>query len=305
MTFVTTRFSAYRPIKVVAMATYAAWMVFLPGCVGPSARRPQFSDSESYRPRTGILYYPVGRCQDRTISRPMPDYRGWTNERMARDLRRIHAAEIDFVVTVIELDQLNDFYLQRLAEFVDIGHHLGPEAPKIAFCLLSFQQKYDQRKMLMFLEWMIDSGQVEQDGYFRLGGKPLVILGPGMEPYNERHPAFSFRRAFSATSEWAWGGNGEFPWSAVTGRSPEQAFVRAGRALVRGNRPGYHWDIPRHRGRTLRNGLWDAAGKRAAIILISSWNDFSSGDFVEPNDLDQERLYRVLQREIPRLPSPQ
>ncbi len=269
------------------------------GCRTPApVEPPVFAPNEIYRPEIGLVYHPFGPAFTQDLARPVPNYQGWTSERMDRDLRRMAGCGSDFVLAVIKLDDITEDELNRYAEFFGVAERLGGSAPRIA--LLITTERYDRTKMAAILEWLVNSPLLGHSAWYRLGGKPLIVLGPGLNECRERHPALTFRRATDANSEWRWQLEGG-PAALRLSKNKEQVFIRAG--LVVGDTADgtYTWALPRNKGNTLKYFLWQAAQVRAPIICISSWNDFASGDFIEPNSLDGNQLMNRLQEELGRI----
>ena len=61
------------------------------------------------------------------------------------------------------------------------------------------------------------------------------------------------------------------------------------------------WPLPRRSGKGLRGALESLEEKRPDRVVVRSWNDFSSGDFAEPNSLDSKRMLAALTKGINRL----
>jgi hypothetical protein len=281
-------------------ALVALCAVMFSGCLSPEAEFPGFQPGETYTPKIGVTYYPFIRKMKR-LARPIPDYQGWTDERMSRDLRRMQESGVNWVIPVVDLTELNEFAMQRLQRFIAIRNELGPKMPQISFCLES--EDYREQQMLAFLGWLTQPDLLGQQALLHWQGKVLLILGKGLENCTSHHPALAFRRTTPYARQWLWQAPASPDQQLALSPNGEQIFIQAG-LVDRAQSPkrgSIVWLTPRKKGKTLRNALWQAASLRAPFICIASWNDFESGDFIEPNSLDGEHLFRTLTQETGRI----
>jgi hypothetical protein len=274
--------------------------VVFSGCLSPEASFPGFQPGETYTPTIGVTYHPFIRKMKR-LARPIPDYRGWTDERMSRDLRRMQESGVNWVIPVLDLTELNEFAKQRLQRFIAIRNELGSQMPQITFCLES--EDYREQQILAFLGWLTQPDLLGEQALLHWQGKVLLILGKGLENCTAHHPALAFRRTTPYARQWLWEAPAAPDQKLALSPNGEQVFIQAG-LVDRAQSPKREsivWLKARKKGKTLRNALWQAASLRAEFICIASWNDFESGDFIEPNSLDGEHLFRTLIRETARV----
>jgi hypothetical protein len=243
-----------------------------------------------------MKYYPY-RPNGYFIAQPVPNYTGWTGERMERDLGRMTLIGIDGVLVVVTPGMFADrFRRDRLLAFISmarrtdlrIGFFLEPGPGGSTF----------QREALG--EWVVAAGLRSAPACMKRNGRPLFIVGPGVRLDGPNHPAVSFVHTKPVFREWRWPNPGAAKrWHL--GKPGDQVLVRAGFRGADGVADDEKtWTLPRSRGKTLQRQLWRAYDLRALTICISSWNDYTSGDFVEPNTLDGRAAYELLALEIAR-----
>ncbi len=281
------------------MAINMIWL--LPGCqtarLGPP---PAITYEPAQKPNFYILYYPYGPALTRDIARPLPNYSGWTDERMGKDLRRIKAIGLDVVLLAINLADFEEAYQkERYDRFFQVAENNSDEL-KVAIWLYNDDVAGlvdDAGASIQgVLEWHLMARIGEFSSTYKLGNRPLIVLSPDLSNVSASHPAFRLLRTSGIGTEWTW----ESPTlphdsAALFNSSGEQAVVYSGWYSKN------NWVIPRNSGRTLRKALWSAFRKRSRNICVSSWNDFAAGSFVEPNSLDGEVVVRVLAEEIERV----
>jgi len=278
-------------------------LVALTGCKTAPLPPPEFAPGEQYRPTVAIVYYPFGKCFGRTIAEPLPNYSSWTDGRMDRDLRRISQSGVDVVALMMPLEEIGsgedaEFVLQRYSRFLELALNARPRPLSVMLCVES--ANYDAKNMQTALAWIVLPSTLAHKALFRADGKPLVVLANGMDACRERHPAIKFRRASPKGDEWLWDSPSSPTTQLGAGNIDRQVFIRAGLvASVAGGQ--VTWKAPRDKGKTLRYAFWHAYRARARFIVVSSWNDFVSGDFIEPNSLDKERTMETLTEEIARV----
>ncbi len=249
-----------------------------------------------------LVYHPYGASSVRRIAAPMPNYHGWTEERMERDWVRFRRLGIDVVLVTVDLSDVTEkFKLESYTRFFRVAESGGGrDHPKIALCLRDSTGEHGGAASLrMFTNWHITNGLGRSPAHFRLNGRPLVLLGEGTGRLRGNHPALAFVRAVGAGAPWTLTGSasgGVFQLSA----DGHQAFVSGGCVGGGAVRDERAWATPRLKGKTLRRALWAAFSAEARYIVVSSWNDFAAGDFVEPNTLDGESALDVLVKEMAR-----
>lgn len=258
-------------------------------------------DAES-KPILLCRYWPYGACQSRSGAAPIPDYHGWTGERMDRDLRRLREAGFDVVLISFRLEDAADpFKRERARLFLDRMSQSA--APLQAAFMLGggSDGDADREAAAQFVRWYVSQRVGALRASFRVDGKALLVLASDLAASTVMHPALTIRQTAGSGARWTW----LPPGAAVSGSSlspDDQIVVRAGTA-PRGSVGGRDedWPLPRRRGKTLLSGLRAAFAIKGRLICVESWNDYETGSFLEPNTMDGTRVLDSFRQEILRL----
>ena len=248
-----------------------------------------------------LCYYPYGSGLVRSLATPVPDYEGWTDERMQRDIGRMVSAGVDVVLLQLDLSGGGEeFRLERYRRFLEV---VDQEAGDAKLTAVFWLNSVSTSALTEFVRWHVRRGVGALGSHYRVKGQPVVMLGHGVAASPVRHPALGLRKADVPDADWSLGPDrGERVWVRADGRV---AVLRPGLAPADGSRTkDKRWPLPRRNGRPLWEALTSLAsleGELPARIVVRSWNDFSSGDFVEPNSLDGKRMLRSLTEGIERL----
>ena len=232
--------------------------VVLSGCKSLPSRSqqpaaPELAFTATDRPVFSAAYYPYGVCMPRHLAAPIPNYNNWTASRMSRDLQRIQEAGFDEVLVCLSTDIANDkFGLSRVIEFIDETARLG--GLKVALFVES--GKTPLRRDLL-AERLVGARVHAGVAVLQEAGRPVVFVQDGVETMGASHPAIFFHTV--KKSDWFWAASGAL----------------SGDVLVRED------------GRLLQRSIWQAYRQKARRIAIA-WNDFHSGNFVEPNSHDSD-----------------
>ncbi len=259
-------------------------------------------------PAIVVHYFPYGPAFSRRFFAPVPDYSGWTNERMVRDLSRMARTGIDLAVVRIDLGGFlaDDYRRERFERFVALAasSRFGDRpAPRILFEVVAPNTMVSRRGFGEFLDWFVAKGLRSFSSYYREDGRAVILLGPNLRAVAVRHPAVCFGAGEGRGGAWHWSTPGAANASSVSGTTgPERRIVLSAGRLGGADRRGRPvWAVPRRAGRTLRAAFRQALAQAPAMILISSWNDFERGDFIEPNSFDGDRVLTTLRDEIERM----
>lgn len=288
---------------------FSLWLgIFFLGCIGPrgsAGTSPEAAGKQPF-PTIAVRYFPYGPSLERAGLTPIPDYRGWTNERMERDICRMVNAGISLIVVRIDLGEFwqDKYQRERFERFVTMASSprvSGSERVSVVFEVTQ-RGPGAERNLRHLLDWFVDKGIGSMQSYFQWHGRSLILLGAGTMNTTLRHPAIGFSTSGGQGSLWNW----EASPLAVSRNTPlpssaRQLAVSAGKLEGTDARGRLTWSVPRRKGRTLRTALRAAFAQRPTLVLVSSWNDYEHGDFVEPNSLDGDRLLNTLKREIARL----
>ena len=249
-----------------------------------------------------VRYLPYPAAEHR-LAAPIPDYRGWTDERMERDMRRFADIGIDGVLLQISWKDFQDsFRSGRLRHFMVLAGS-STASPPVKIIPYLDASSFPGAVTLSYTDlarWTLADGAARSPALWRPAGRMTWVVDPRIRLSGNPHPACSVIRSgtdFPALSP-ALSGHLTVPgrFSAV--------LVVAGWRGDRNARDSHGrpvWQIPRRNGQTLREELWRAFESKPRMVIVSSWNDFLAGDFIEPNSLDGTTISEVLQAEIARV----
>lgn len=265
--------------------------LFITGCMSGGVKRPDYAPNEQYAPKFGIVYYPRTRSLNRENARPVPDYKSWPVERMDRDINRFQDANFDIVYVVVDMEDLTEEKFPGYSVFMQKAGMMTANRPKFTFIIISDSPQNE--KLIKLQNLLISSRSVSSDAWLKKNGKPLLLLGKGMESFLSRHPAFSYERADVRGTQ------------KLLEKDVKPLFYNGKNSTVIYPVSDYEGEVSRKSGKAFRDQLRTALTFRSEVIIINAWNDFESNRFIEPNSLDQDRALFYLQDEIERLPSHQ
>ena len=227
---------------------------------------------------------------------PMPIYSGWPRTRMERDLERLEMAGIDVLILCLNPQDLAQETVQRqLRNFYGLLEEKRAKL-RVVLCfrvpaplalqvpnVLGFLRKQGLLQHSHAWTWngripVWFSWEIQLDG--ENSYRDLVVMQYGEDipmPLSSTTPGnvSIFRKGFQ--------------WVRV---------AETGQGAVFADNVKLHdgWLVPRANGQQLREGLRQAFQNRASHIIISSWNNYRQGSFVEPNSLDRFSLLDILTR---------
>jgi len=245
---------------------------------------PQWSDAAGGPPALALLYYPYGPALARSLAAPLPDYLGWPDERIERDLARIAETGVDTVLLAVPDDIAgHDAMRARYEQFFELyrGHD---DWPRLVFFItpgLAAERQSASETRTLLINWLVKMARLHAGLFRQAEGRALAVLAPELESWPVHHPALSFRYTAASRNQWQWSPKRQQVFVHENVMSTEGVAVFAGMADGAGN-----WRLPRRQGRTLRDQLRQAALLRPEYICIASWNNFEDGSFIEPNTLD-------------------
>jgi len=250
-------------LLVLALTVLSVGCGTLPG---PTAKAPDIAFTAANRPTFVVAYYPYDCCVPRHLAAPIPNYNNWTNGRMVRDLRRFKEIGFTTVLVSISADQINEeFAVERVLQFIGEADRLG--GPKVVLLIGSGQTPLRRdvlARRLLTARIQVSKQALQEDG------RPLVYLRPEVDVIGESHPALMFQTM--PKGEWYW---------AVAGTVSGQELRRDG-------------------GDMLRHSIWQGYLEHRPNLVIT-WNDFATGNFVEPNSYDESLASDIVLAEIRRV----
>ncbi|MCQ2397191.1 MAG: hypothetical protein MJ106_05795 [Lentisphaeria bacterium] len=224
-------------------------------------------------------------AQFRLGVRPVPMDNGWTNLRIERDLSRIAFCGIDVVIIETTPQKLMDNeFLERFKFF---GSKAYEQKTKIVLSLVADNNlRLERDNLEQYLE-ALELNSIPS--YLMKNDKPVVLIDGEFGIRDAEHEeAISLMRFGKELPECP-----DTPLPEVLQPSGEYIWCRAAQCTPQGE-----WLIKRKRGGSLQNQLDAIRQIQCNVILLSSWNDYSRGDFIENNSLDGESLTRILKKTL-------
>jgi hypothetical protein len=268
----------------------------------PDPLNPGYGYPAGHRPKVLALYHPYGAYFKRTVPEvvPIPDYKEgcWNDERMIRDLERLSSTGLDGIICVVDVKDTEDKEKQeRWSRFVKLAM-ISSTRLQVVF-MLDQGRDYSFGQASVFFRFLFESGVAEEPNYFMLPdaagsrNKPVVILGPRLQ-IGERHPGITLLRTSGENPFWCLKPSTNPLDRVAAGRNGRQVIIPAAAY----DASTHAWILPQDKGQTLGDGLMAALNQHPDYIIISSWNDFAAGDFVEPSTLDGGKTMHRLAREL-------
>ncbi len=250
-----------------------------------------------------IVYHPYGPALERCLAIPLPDYSGWTDDRMERDFNRLKATGVDVALVGIEAEKMSDHSrLERYRRLLEL-RAMNVDWPDLAFFIdFSEVDWSDAHRSETVSAWLLDLNMPHHPGIFQVAGRPLVVL-VSHERITYRHPAFHSVIALpfpERVNEWRWQpGNSKWAAASPDGR---QAWLQVGWLDREETEPERQWRRRRRDGANpVRWALREGLLLEPRFVVINSWNNYLDGSFVEPTRADGDRASQILQREISHL----
>lgn len=247
----------------------------------PSGRRPEF----------WVEYYPYPCWQQQnsiSYARPVPDYNGWTDIRMERDLARLSAAGFQAVLLFFTpehlakattLERVHRFYALAAAQAMPlrVGIVLSPMANEFTLQLDNAMTFFRQQ------------GFADKTNALKFAGTALLFFDQNVKLLGQYQGALGYVHF-----------GGYWPARSAPPGQVQRGFTWVIAADNGGNAhllPKYHdrWAVPRGQGEQFTDALRQALLSPAEIICVSSWNNFNRGSFIEPNSLEYDLFFKIFQ----------
>ncbi len=247
----------------------------------PPGRRPEF----------WVEYYPYPCWQQQnsiSYARPVPDYNGWTDIRMERDLERLSAAGFQAVLLFLTPEHLaKATTLERVHRFYDLAAaQLEPLRVGIVLSPIANEFTLQLDNVMTFFR---QQGFADKTNALKFAGTSLLFFDQNVKLLGQYQGALGYVRF------------GDY-WPARSGTAGQvqRGFTWVIAADNGGNAhllPKYHdrWIVPRGRGEQFAAALRQAMLSQAEIICVSSWNNFNRGSFIEPNSLEYDLFFNIFQ----------
>ena len=242
------------------------------------------SYSPDKQPEFWLEYHPYPPDQQETLQpkvRAIPHFDGWTDLRMERDLLRISAAGFSTILLYITPETMaSKTFAERLRKFHQLGGTL-PNPPAIALAITS-QAKDFTLSLPNTMNFFNSRGFSKLPHALQIEQKPILFFSNQVQLIDEYYG--SERHAFISDLL--------PPVEIFHERSTKPGCrIRAAAPLGEENQLTAY----RQNGIFFAKQLQRAFDHKAAIICISSWNNYQNASFIEPNSLDQNRMLEILQ----------
>jgi hypothetical protein len=241
------------------------------------------------RPRFYMLYLPYIQ-NGVPLAMPSPYTSGWTDARMERDLDRLVAVGLDGLILALQPEVFTDaLQTERVSRFLDLIESKGGPGFSVVLMLIPPSPAAAAVDAEALGRWLATHGLLQRAGLYRHEGRVMVLCSPEVTLSGPPHPALYAVRPGSPGATWTWGDPGE-PARAVPTGPERQVLVHAGwrgRSAPVDAKGRPRWELERRGGLTLAAEIQNAYSAKAGLICISSWNNYVTGDFVEPNSLDE------------------
>ena len=266
-------------------------LVLLAGCaLWPGARRfPGYSAEDealvrAWRPFLWMAYYPYeGREERPEGARPVPDYTGWTNNRMALDVRRLRDCGVHGVAVALAPAQLaSPDVLERLAHFASVADGAGL---KVALLLHQRDAQAPLSLEAGNLARFLEGTPLPSRPALVRENRLLLFYDEATIRLEGVLPAETFAARAVDLRDLSEEGRG----TPVVRFGENGGCLQTARGIQRDE-----WPVPRLQGRAWLRQVRAAAENGAAEVLLQSWNCYRDGSFAEPNALDGEMMSGLL-----------
>ncbi len=236
---------------------------------------------------------------------PLPSYSSWPVSRMERDLERMRAIGFDGALLAIAPKDLADpFIADAIGQFLALASSSAPPAPtsapvspfKVGLLLApSEPMALREENVTRYLE---SKNLLSSPAVLLLAGKPFIGFDEKVVLTPDPHSACSRRQL---GRDWPAMPSGRDTGQPALGQEGVQ-WVRVAEHNGGGSPTDWdkltQWPLPRRRGSAFAEGLRQAFALQAKIIIVSSWNNYRNGSFMEPNTLDQNAMGIVMRNEL-------
>lgn len=227
-------------------------------------------------------------AQFRMSVRPVPMDNGWTDLRMSRDISRMAYCGINAVMVEITPQQLSDAeFLERFRSFSALASKSGLQTVLSLVCDKSQVQPIERQNLLQYLESL---GLSSLPGYLQENDRPAFLVSEGfaLEDANPELPESVSLMRFGVELP-------PCPTTPLDENIPLPArfqWIRAAQYLpeIQNSSNQSGWIVPRRRGKNVTKQFLMLRKTECQVALLSSWNDYSDGSFVENNSLDGEMM---------------
>ncbi|GEM_PF-4602344 len=233
-------------------------------------------------------------AQFRMGVRPVPMDNGWTDLRMSRDISRIASCGIHVIMVECTPQQLaNEEFLVRFRHFCELASKSGR---LVVLSLVPDRQEFqpiDRQNLLQYLEKM---DLISTPGYLQEENRPAFLVAEEyhLEESNPEFPENITLMRFGVELP-------PCPTTPLDEQIPLPArfqWMRAAQYLTENPKSPSNtgWVVQRSRGKKLSKQFKLLRQTECQVVLLSSWNDYSDGSFVENNSLDGEMMTNAVKK---------
>jgi len=248
-------------------------------------------DLVSKRPPISILYFPYSVSLNRDIWQPHPNYTAWTDRRMKSDLKRLTGIGIDQVIVNLDVERiLTQKSDERYHAFLTYAEHMknGPE-----ICFQAELSAVDPKRLEAFFGKLARMNLHRYRIFSKVRGKPILMVRDHSPV--QRHRLFHLE--LIELSRMTRHNRIKDVQFAYLNDSASVVMVFAG--LYEKNAMAVRrWRLSRKDGKTLDRNLQAAIHYFPNRVIISSWNNFTDGSFIEPSRKYSDRAYRSLVKSL-------
>lgn len=277
-------------------ALFVLLSLVLTGCLGRDGGPTSSPAVDPSRPPSSVavIYYAYGYSQERALTNPHPDYRGWSDTRMQHDASRLKQAGIKKVYLRLSArDVRDDDKLTRLDRFAEILSGAGG----LRLVLLLDCEGMNYAAFETFLDKFAGLNLQRHGSYLTSAQQPLLLIENAIALKLVSHPAVRIQAKSWSHAPMLQEANKNL-LQAKRDLDADEIVIVAGQCSGVGPAFDVDWSIKRRDGRTLTAALNAAQRLGPKWIVIDSWNDFRKGSFVEPNAFDGSAVLDALQYSI-------
>lgn len=267
----------------------------LAGCLGrDDGPRPQLPVDPAKPPSSvAVIYYAYGYSQERALTNPHPNYRGWSDTRMQHDASRMQEAGIKKVyVRMSARDARSEEKLTRLDRFAEI---LAGGSVQLVLLLDCHEMSYANFET--FLDRFAGLNLQRHRSYVTIAQQPLLLIENAIALKLVSHPAVRIQAKSWNSAPMLTQANKNLAM-ARRDIAADEIVIVAGQCQGTGPAFDVEWSLKRRDGRTLSTALTAAQRLGPKWVVIDSWNDFRNGSFIEPNAHDGFEVLNALQHAI-------
>ena len=248
------------------------------------------SYAQNVRPEFWLEYHPYPPKQPEDLLpqvRAIPNYDGWTDLRMERDLKQISTAGFTTILLPVSPETLaGKTFAERLLRF----HQIAAALPRpLSLALIVTPEAADFTLSLPnTLDFFLNHGLHNFPNSLKVKQRPILFFANQVHLFGEYDGPCAYAKI-----------NDFFPdVDGLSMNKPCRVLVSKKPAASKTTPKNLERDIKDYRanGFFFAQQLQQAFEQQARIIYISSWNNYQDASFIQPNSLDQQQMLEILQK---------